>query len=61
MSVRADVRMLITCGVDQTALLIFGNHESYVEDYWLVVIAGMMAIWLVMRSRKHKQDRARRP
>ena len=42
-------------------LALFGNQESKVEDYWLVVIAGLMAVWLVMRSRKHKRDRARRP
>ncbi|MET0967322.1 MAG: DUF2631 domain-containing protein [Nakamurella sp.] len=52
---------LLWLGVVGILLLIFGNHESYVEDYWLVVIAGLMAIWLIMRGRKHKQDRARRP
>jgi hypothetical protein len=52
---------LLWLGVAGLLLLIFGNQESKVEDYWLVVIAALMAIWLVMRSRKHKRDRARRP
>ena len=52
---------LLWLGVVGLLLLVFGNQESKVEDYWLVVIAVLMAVWLVMRRRKHKQDRARRP
>jgi hypothetical protein len=42
-------------------LLVFGNQESKVEDWWLLVIAGLMAIWLIMRRRAWKKERARRP
>jgi len=30
------------------------------EDWWLLVIAGLMAIWLIMRRRAWKKERARR-
>ena len=42
---------LLWLGVVGLVLLIFGNQESHVEDWWLLVIAGLMAIWLIMRRR----------
>ena len=40
---------------------LFGNHESRVEDCWLIAIAVLMAIWLVAGEIKMRKDRARRP
>ena len=42
-------------------LLTHGNQESKVEDWWLVAIAGLMAIWLIAGEVKIRKDRARRP
>lgn len=52
---------LLLLGVVGLVLLIFGNQQSHVEDYWLLAIAALMAFWLVLRHRKFKRDRARRP
>ncbi len=52
---------LLWLGVAGLVLLIFGNQESKVEDWWLLVIAGLMATWLIMRRRAWKKERARRP
>ena len=52
---------LLWLGVAGLVLLIFGNQESHVEDWWLLAIAGLMAIWLIMRRRAWKKERARRP
>jgi hypothetical protein len=52
---------LLWLGVAGLVLLVFGNQESKVEDWWLLVIAGLMAIWLIMRRRAWKKERARRP
>jgi hypothetical protein len=52
---------LLWLGVVGLVLLIFGNQESHVEDWWLLVIAGLMATWLIMRRRAWKKERARRP
>jgi hypothetical protein len=54
-------RFLLWLGVAGLLLLIFGNQQSHVEDYWLVAIAGLMALWLIMGEIKIKKDRARRP
>lgn len=54
-------RALLWLGVVGLLLMIFGNHESLVEDWWLIVIAGLMAIWLVFGEIKIRKDRARRP
>ena len=39
----------------------FGNHESRVEDYWMVTIAALMAIWIVAGEIQIKRERRRRP
>ena len=55
-------RFLLWLGVVGIVLLaLFGNHESRVEDYWLLSIAALMAIWLVAGEIKLRKDRARRP
>ncbi len=55
-------RFLLWLGVVGIVLLaLFGNHESLVEDYWLIAIAVLMAIWLVAGEIKRRKDRARRP
>jgi Protein of unknown function (DUF2631) len=54
-------RFLLWLGVVGLVLLIFGNQESHVEDWWLLAIAGLMAIWLIAGEIKIRKDRARRP
>jgi hypothetical protein len=54
-------RILLWLGVVGLLLLTQGNQESKVEDWWLVVIAALMAIWLIAGEVKIRRDRARRP
>ncbi len=55
-------RVLLWLGVVGLVLLaFFGNHESRVEVYWLVAIAGLMAIWIVAGEISIKRERRRRP
>lgn len=42
-------------------MAISGNHESQTENYWLYVIAALMAIWIVARRIALRKERARRP
>ncbi len=53
--------ILLGVGVLGLLLLIFGNHESMVEDYWLGVIAILTAVWLFARRASLKKEQARRP
>ena len=52
---------LLWLGVAGLVLLIFGNQESHVEDWWLLAIAGLMAIWLIAGEIRIRKERARRP
>jgi Protein of unknown function (DUF2631) len=55
-------RFLLWLGVVGLVLLaLFGNHESRVEDYWVLSIAALMAIWLVAGEIQLRKERARRP
>lgn len=55
-------RALLWLGVLGLLLLaFFGNHESNVEVYWLVVIAALMAVWIVAGEISIKRERRRRP
>ena len=54
-------RFLLWLGVVGLLLLNFGNHESLTEDWWLIAIAGLMAIWLIAGEIHIRKERARRP
>ena len=55
-------RVLLWIGVLGLLLMaFFGNHESRVEDYWMVTIAALMAIWIVAGEIHIKRERRRRP
>ena len=54
-------RALLWLGVVGLLLLMFGNHESMVEAWWLLAIAGLMAIWLIAGEIQIRKERARRP
>jgi hypothetical protein len=54
-------RFLLWLGVVGLVLLIFGNQQSHVEDWWLLAIAGLMAIWLIAGEIRIRKERARRP
>ncbi|MET3803488.1 hypothetical protein ABIB25_000472 [Nakamurella sp. UYEF19] len=42
-------------------MAVFGNHVSHVEDYFLVIIAALMAAWIVRSTRQRKRERRLRP
>ena len=54
-------RILLWLGVVGLVLLIFGNQQSHVEDWWLLAIAGLMALWLIAGEIRIRKERARRP
>lgn len=55
-------RILLWLGVVGLLLLaFFGNHESNVEEYWLVIIAALMAVWIIAGEFAIKRERRRRP
>lgn len=54
-------RMLLWLGVFGLLLLTWGNQVSHVEDYFLVIIALVMAGWLVAGERAKKRKRRIRP
>ena len=53
--------LLLGLGVFGILVMVLGNHQSHTEDWWLVVIAIAMSVWMVRRARAAKRDRARRP
>ena len=38
-------------------LMLFGNHVSNVENYWLIVIGIGMVVWIVVRERAARRTR----
>jgi hypothetical protein len=42
-------------------LALFGNQVSHVEDYWLIVIAILMAAWIVRGNIAMRRKRRIRP
>ena len=48
-------------GVFGLLLLTWGNHVSHVEDYFLVIIAIIMASWIILSERANKRKRRIRP
>lgn len=55
-------RALLWLGVIGMLLMVWsGNHESQTENWWMISIAGLMAIWLVAREVQIRKERARRP
>lgn len=54
--------MFLWVGVAGLLLMaIFGNQVSHVENYFLVGIAVLMAIWIVRSNRQRKRERRLRP
>lgn len=54
-------RILLWIGCIGLFLLIFGNQQSNVENWWLAGLGILMAIWLVSREVNIRKERARRP
>lgn len=54
-------RILLWLGVFGLLLLTWGNQVSHVEDYFLVLIAIVMASWIIMTERANKRKRRIRP
>ncbi len=54
--------LLLALGVVGLLLMaIFGNHVSHVEDYFLVLIALLMAAWMARTELARRRDRRLRP
>jgi hypothetical protein len=53
-------RVLLIVFTAVILLMVFGNHVSHVEDWYLVGTGAAMIVWLVsreMRARKHRRLR----
>jgi hypothetical protein len=53
--------LLLGLGVVGLLLMIIGNHQSHVEDYYLVLIAALMAVWMLRTYLAKKRERRIRP
>jgi len=54
--------MLLSTGVVGLLLMVLvGNHQSHVEDYFLVLIAALMVGWMVRTHLVKKRERRIRP
>jgi hypothetical protein len=54
-------RFLLWLGVAGIFLMLIGNHESMVENWWLVALGTLMALWLISGEIALRKERARRP
>ena len=54
-------RILLWIGCLGLFLMLFGNQQSNVENWWLVALGLLMAGWLVWREVNLRKERARRP
>ncbi len=54
-------RLLLVLFTAVTFLMLFGNHVSHVEDWWLVGIGLAMIVWLVSREAAARRERRLRP
>lgn len=54
-------RAFLWVGVFGLLLLTWGNQVSHVEDYFLVIIALIMASWIILTERANKRKRRIRP
>ncbi|GGL95653.1 DUF2631 domain-containing protein [Nakamurella endophytica] len=53
--------ILLAVGVVGLLLMIIGNHQSHVEDWWLAGIAAALAVWMAYGYRERARARRRRP
>jgi hypothetical protein len=53
--------LLLSLGVAGLLLMIIGNHQSHVEDYYLVLIAALMAAWMLRTYLAKRRERRIRP
>jgi len=53
--------LLLGLGVVGLLLMLLGNHQSHVEDYFLVLTALIMAIWMLRTYLAKKRERRVRP
>lgn len=54
-------RLLLVLFTAVIFLMLFGNHQSHVEDWWLVGIGLTMIILLVSREAAARRERRLRP
>ncbi|WP_343074506.1 DUF2631 domain-containing protein [Nakamurella aerolata] len=54
-------RLLLLVFTAVIFLMLFGNHVSRVEDWWLAVIGVGMLIWIASREVAARKERRRRP
>lgn len=53
--------LLLGLGVVGLLLMLLGNHQSHVEDYFLVIIALAMAGWMARTYLAGRRERRIRP
>ena len=53
--------LLLGLGVVGLLLMLLGNHQSHVEDYFLIITALLMAGWMARTYVQRKRERRIRP
>lgn len=54
-------RALIWLGIIGCFVMLFGNHVSNVENWWLIAIGLLLIFWLVMGEIRIRKERQRKP
>ncbi|AZI59495.1 DUF2631 domain-containing protein [Nakamurella antarctica] len=54
-------RVMLWIGVAMMFVMLIGNHKSRVEDYYLIGIGLLMALWLLHTEVKIRKQRKTRP
>ncbi len=54
-------RLLLWIGVAMMFVMLIGNHQSHVEDYWLIATGLMLALYLLRTEVRLRKERRRRP
>lgn len=54
-------RVLLWVGCAVMFIMLIGNHVSHVENYYLVGIGLLMAVWLLRTEVSIRKERRRRP
>lgn len=53
-------RIMLWIGVAIMFLMLIGNHVSNVENYWLITIGVLLAVWLLRDESRRRKARLRR-
>lgn len=53
--------IMLGVGIVGLLLMIFGNHVSHVEDWWLAALAIILLVWTVRSQRARSKARRLKP